>query len=702
MWIPYPRHQDPEDLDAFIGHNCPLHVIRSDIVVVGLHPAAARSIRGMDHVLDDVAIRVENRPLYIVHHSNEISKRPIIEHVRGRPINGVDSSSTLEEIRHQDIAQVVRRPGAELPSHSGHHYQGPNGEHYRAFLRPGFAARSTEELDRFSFWIAPLLIGKSRFLVDHSSMIQIAYHLGQYAVELGDRKSVIVQSLRRYDEPLVTLVDRLRMTFGSIQPDSGAVIMSVNSSGRLAKNRLLPAMDRVGFRNPSCIAIASTPNPPVFPVESLTTLEETFERRVSSDCHACKEGSTLIKVQEDSYFLSLAAHVQFSRIRRSDAMPVADVVNRYRGIGAFKIHVTHTTGRHHAFYVDLIPMLESVSFKDRLNQCLRQLEDRPIDLIIHPDHNSAERLAHMVADQLGIVDIVRSDEDLQNLCADDESKILNAQNVCLVDDAVVTGARLFGYRSRLNEFCRDHSRVECELYCVVGVLRPANARAVQGIGDVVGDSATDKRFFSVEKLFLPCWDMTECPWCKELEILENASQGTRMTSVVEERIEVLQGGAGITEDLFVPWKGSSAYDRARYWRLGANSIFGEVQGADLAISVASTIQSLRSSHLKSNNLWSETKLDEVFQSPIAKVLDPEYYIGRRFFEPVLVASIFRALRPHDVSPPSRDDLLSRQFEVLLKNSMYKHLHGEFALAIARKHLPIAFRSLLPQCYQSWL
>ena len=702
MWIPYPRHQDPEELDSFIGHYCPLHVIRSDIVVIGLHPSAAQSIRELDHILDDVAIRVENRPLYIVRHSNEISKRPMIEHVRGKPISGVDSASALEVIRHQDIAQVVRRPGTELPSHSGHHYQGPNGEHYRAFLRPGFASRSTEELDRFSFWIAPLLIGKSRFLVDHSSMIQIAYHLGEYAVEFGENKSVIVQSLRRYDESLDTLVDRLRMTFGSIQADSGAVILSVNSSGRLAKNRLLPAMDRVGFCEPSCIAIASTPNPPVFPVESLTKLEWTFERRVPSDCDACKEGSTLIKIQEDSYFLSLAAHVQFSRIKRSDATPVADVVNRYRGIGAFRVHVTHSTGRHHAFYVDLAPMLESDSFKHRLSQCLRQLQDRPIDLIIHPDHDTAERLAHMVADQLGIGNIVKSDEDLRNLSADDESKILGAGNVCLVDDAVVTGARLFGYRSRLNEFCRNHRHLEYQLYCVVGVSRPVSGRAAQGIGDVVGDSATDKRFFSVEQLFLPCWDITDCPWCKEFEILENASQRVRMAGVVEERIKVLDGDAGITEDLFVPWNGSSAYGRARYWRLGANSIFGEVQGADLAISVASTIQSLRSSRLRSNNSWSESKLDEVFQSPIAKVLDPEFYIGRRFFEPVLVASIFRALRPHDILPPSRDDLLLRKFEMLFKNSTYKHLHGEFALAIARKQLPIGFRSLLPRCYQSWL
>ena len=100
--------------------------------------------------------------------------------------------------------------------------------------------------------------------------------------------------------------------------------------------------------------------------------------------------------------------------------------------------------------------------------------------------------------------------------------------------------------------------------------------------------------------------------------------------------------------------------------------------------------------------WSETKLDEVFQSPIAKVLDPEFYIGRRFYEPVLVASIFRSLRPHDVMPPSQAELLMTQVKMLLKNRSNRHLYGELALAMARGHLPITFRDLLPECYRRWL
>ena len=702
MWLPYSRHHDPENLDSFIGRKCPTHVIRSDVVIIGLHPATARYIKTSNDILDDVATRVEGRPLYLVYHSDDASKKPVIEHVRGREIAGINSESALNLICHQDIAQVVRRPGTELPKHLGYHYQGPNGEHYRAFLRPGFAARSTEELDRISFWLAPLLLRKNRFLVDHSSMMLIAYHIGQYSADLGDQKSVIVQCLRSYDESLDALVDRLRSTFGRIQADSGAVIVSVNSSGRLVKDRLLPAMADLGFLDPRCIAIASTPGPAIFPVDSLTTLEPIFERSSSSNCEACKAGSTLIQIHEDSYFLSLAAHVRFSRVTRSDAKPPADFVNRYRGLGAFRVHATHSTGRHHAFYIDLLPMLKSDQFKRRLAQCLCQLKTKSIELIIHPDHDSAEQLAHMVAERLGINCIIKSDDSLQDLGADDRSRILSARTVCLVDDAIVTGARLFGYRGRLNEFRRNHHRSECELYCLVGVSRPTNAKAEQGVREVFDRSPADVRLFSVERLFLPCWNQTECPWCKELEIMESSSQDIRLPRLVRERVEVLDRSEGITDDLFVPWEGSDVRKRARYWRLGSNSIFGEVQGADLAISVAATIQSLRSSRRESDGSWSETKLDEVFQSPIAKVLDPEFYIGRRFYEPVLVASIFRSLRPHDVMPPSRAGLLMNQVKLLLHNRSNRHLYGELALAMARRHLPITFRDLLPECYRSWL
>lgn len=148
MWVPFPRSIDPDEMDAFIENSCPSFVLRSEVAIIGLHSNSASAVLRRPDVLDDLAERAENAPLLIVYH---INGRPAIKHVRGPRVAGMESYSTLKKIRDRDIAAVIRRPGAELPKHPNIHYRGPNGDHYRAFLRPGLGVRSIEELDRISF-----------------------------------------------------------------------------------------------------------------------------------------------------------------------------------------------------------------------------------------------------------------------------------------------------------------------------------------------------------------------------------------------------------------------------------------------------------------------------------------------------------------------------------------------------------------------
>ena len=337
MWVPFPRSIDPTQLDFFVA-NAPSFVLRSDVAIIGLHPCSAKKVLETPHILDDVERRIEGAPLLVVHHEEGT---PVLRQVRGERVEGLEVASALERIREQDVAAVVRRPGSELPKHPGIHYQGPNGDHYEAFLRPGFAARSIEELDRLAFWLAPMLLGRNSFLVDHWSMISIAYHIGRYSTELGDPGAVRVESLRAYDEDRDVLVRRLKGTFGKIEPTTGAVLVSVNSSGRLVRDVLLPAMVEIGFNNPVGIALARTPSPPEHELPSLTMLNHDFARQKHKECQVCARGnSTLIPIQHDSYLLNLAAYIQKTAITREAAQVSTEVVNRYRGIGAFWVHRT--------------------------------------------------------------------------------------------------------------------------------------------------------------------------------------------------------------------------------------------------------------------------------------------------------------------------------------------------------------------------
>ena len=708
MWVPFPRFIDPTQLDFFIAH-APPFVLRSDAVIVGLHPESAAKVLGVDYILDDVARRIEGSPLLVVHHNDG---KPVVEHVRGRKVEGLDSPSTLERIREQDIAEVVRRPGAELPKHSGIHYEGPNGDHYEAFLRPGFAARSIEELDRLAFWLAPMLPKKKSYLVDHSSMISLAYHIGRYSIDLGGSGEIRVESLRAYDEDRDVLARRLKGAFGAVEPDAGAVLVSVNSSGRLVRDVLLPAMADAGFIEPTGVALAGTPNPPEHALPALTILNDDFKRYSSEDCPSCAQNNTtLIPIRHDSYLLDLAAYVQTVAITRAVARPSTEVIERYRGLGAFCVHKTHADNRHHAYFVDLLPILDSKEFRQRLTEAVRPWQGIGIDLIVHPGHEAAAELASLAAKELGVAHVMASDERrLRQLPAAEMKVLTDARRVCFVDDVVISGARLFGYRTSFDAVRRECGATEYTLYGLVGIARTASEKALMGISDVLHHSAVDPRFLSVERLYLPAWDESQCRWCAELRALDGIPDEVKDRPLIRDRLRALRDPDGLGENLFLPWTGGPRKRRAsvvtqaeeepknRYWELGPNSIFGELQGADLAVSVAAVLQRMRGKRRQVDGTWRESDLDEEFHTPIAKILDPELFVAARYHEPVLLASILRASKRHDIRPPGDASALQERIDILASDEGSKDLHGELMLAALLDQLPRASHDTIREAH----
>ena len=196
MWLPLPRDLDPTQLEPLVASTAPA-VLRSDAVVLGLHAALTDKGSTTHNALCDAAQRTGDTPFLVVHMTNG---EAAISHFGGDRVDGLESTATLESIRKLDVADVVRRPGGELPKHPSFHYEGPNGAHYEAFLRPGFGARSIEELDRLAFWLAPMLRGRTSLLVDHWTMIGVAYHVGRYLEQLGEAGGTRVASIRTYDE----------------------------------------------------------------------------------------------------------------------------------------------------------------------------------------------------------------------------------------------------------------------------------------------------------------------------------------------------------------------------------------------------------------------------------------------------------------------------------------------------------------------
>ena len=526
-------------------------------------------------------------------------------------------------------------------------------------------------------------------------MIPIAYHAGGYLAQWGKQRPVKVVSLKAYGEDHDVLARRMEITFGSTEKKTASVLVSVNSSGRLVRDVILPLMKRIGIESPTSVALARTPNSPDFALRALSVLSDDFTRYTPEDCPACAKGrSTAILIQHDSYLLDLAAYTRENAITRRGAELARCIVERYSGIDAFRVHRTHTDGRHHAFFIDLVPMLKQSAFKTRLANTVAVWRGVNVDLILHPEHTAAAQLASMVARELGVADVVSCDDGtLGRIQREKKEMLVRARSICVVDDVVISGARVFGYRTAINAIRRDRGVGNCDLYCLVGVARPTNEKALLGVSDIVHHTKSNPRFLSVECLFLPNWNESECRWCAERERLEKLPPGIRDGAVISERLEKLRDHDGLVRDLFAPWtgkghrQGSGGRQARGFWELGPGSVFGAVQQADLAVSVAASIQRMRGMRKRPNGTWEDSKLDERFQSPVAKILDPRFYLAGRYYEPVIVASILRATRAHDVRSPGDDSSLRSRVEIVASAETSTELHGELMLAAALGQLP---------------
>ena len=289
----------------------------------------------------------------------------------------------------------------------------------------------------------------------------------------------------------------------------------------------------------------------------------------------------------------------------------------------------------------------------------------------------------------------RDQGEVQQLTSEQRDTFLRAHRICLVDDVVISGARVFGYRWAINSTRRDPQAGECDLYCLVGVARAISEKHLMSISDVLHHSPNNPRFLSVESMYLPNWDEANCRWCAELRILNELPRTIKEHPLIKNRVAALSQPSGFVDDLFLPWAGGTMDE---YWKLNPGSVFGHVQGADLAASVAAAIQSMRGER-REDGEWQESYLDEDFCSPLAKILDPIFYVAGRYYEPAIIASILRASKNHDIRAPGRHEAeLSSRVKALVSEEMSKDLHGELMLAAALHQLPRAYDDALPQAH----
>jgi hypothetical protein len=709
LYATLPRNVPQFAADNLLINAAPKWSLINDITVLRVHGNAAAI---SDDVLDDISARIGDSPLYVLSLEGGV---PTLSHAKGPVVLNLSHDEMIQGLRQSDIEALLRRPGVNLPVCDMIHYRGPGGNHYKAFSRPGFALHTTDDFDSLSFWLNPFLISTNRVVVDHWSMVALAYSGLSYANRLGSASDVQVESLTSYDESEFDLTSRFRRAFPVPGDRDVTVILSVNSTGRLAK-RLETVLTSVGHTRPNLVALTQAPSDEdgEVHVEALASLHEGH-RRQPKPCPVCddKGSGTAVPIEPNSYLMRLSALSVKSAISKQFSDPVRDVVERYQSTGTFAVHRTHDDGRHHAYYIDVSQMAGTSEFARRLdaavNDLCQSLPGGPL-VILHPKLPAAQRLASEVAQRLSAVGVpidrlVESDEKGIG-SHPDLNGLTSAATILMVDDVVITGRRLLAYRQQLIA-ARRRAGLDGRvlLYAFVAVARPRTEGALRGARDIVHHTNTAKRFFAVEQLLLPNWSESECSWCRELAFLQGLPVDMRGHSLIEERIQALEQEdqnnllfkwptANVEQAWPTPstphdWATALAAHLDKYsgWELNPESIFGSVQGPDLLTSVAGSVHRLRLTILDGERV--ESRLDERFRSPISKTLDPELYLLGRFYEPVLLAAIMRASRAHDLRPPEGDERLdeglTHQLQYLATS---EQMVGELLVQAALGSIPV--------------
>jgi hypothetical protein len=321
-------------------------------------------------------------------------------------------------------------------------------------------------------------------------------------------------------------------------------------------------------------------------------------------------------------------------------------------------------------HIDVTAMLSVDAFQRGLDKELAGLPSGP-DVVLTPNHPAALALADLIVEKLGVPRVICDDNRIASLDGADRDFLDQAHHILLVDDVVITGDRLRSYRGSLERagFVADHT----SLALLVGLCRTSSLDDRQAIGEM---TSYDGGFRAVEDLLLPDWDDDECPWCDEMRRLGTYGETGSVDQRLIERFELLdQTSAGLTDRLYLPWDGRDDMP------LGEGSFFGDhdLTDAELFVSVAAALQALRND---------EDGLTEYRATPVARVLNPTYWLRGRYYADSIVAAILRATRPHDLRASQIEPRLAKRMMSRALDPESVALRGEFFFSMVRGGLPL--------------
>jgi hypothetical protein len=669
LYVPVPRGISARQLDSQLKKIQSQWLRAGQLIVLRLHPPSAAEMLGDELAIDLLRRRLEGLPVLAAHlgPDRSIQFTPM---VNGSDAPAYDPGQLVDAVRFAELHSWLDRPGVVLPQNSDFYYEGPNGYRYQSFMRVGTAIQSMETLDAVSFWLQPHLEGCPIVVLDAWTINSLALNLSRYASHCGSPCGPIadIECLGSYDEDLAKLQLRLESAYRRLPEGTPALLVSsVVTHGNLHR-RLASLIKEVGFEDIRSLALFGSA---AFQETAFCHPDEGHY--YGEDDPDCPPSG--IPIAPSTYLVEVSIKSKPTKIREEHAEKAWDFFENYGGGDYLTVHREMSTEeRHHMIHVDVKRLMEAPRFSKRLDEELRELAKMSPDVILASTHEAPAALAEEVSLRLG-VDLIKADETmLPHLCESEKQKLREAKDILIVDDAVISGARLLGYRNFLRRCEFVTAERPSRIYLLAGLARVPNGRLIVGIEEMV-----DKRdrFRQVETLVLPDWGKTECPWCWELRQIEKVNHELPQTEKLEKRRQALRDRRGLKESLYMPWMAEGADTLpAPVWDLGPGSVFRAKSEIDLFVAVASAVQGMRGT----------PDLEERQMFPLAYVLDPASWLTGRYYDSVIPAAILRATRPHDIRATDLEPELVKGMAPRFAN--HDDLRGEMLLAMARRQLPI--------------
>jgi|CXWL01.1.fsa_nt_gi glutaredoxin len=429
-------------------------------------------------------------------------------------------------VRQSDLAEVLEQTEGScihIPPNNTH-FKTPSGFHTKTFLRLADAIHSYNALDRISFWLQSHMINVQAVLVDNWSLSPIILQ-----TQILLKKEIFFDCLSKHiDNDIEEAKKLIQKLVNRVTPGSTIlIIVSVNASGSFS-NKLLNLCRHFypdySFR---IISIYQLPNINSSNDSALCQIKNksiTFFNE--SDCPYCKKGEVTHLIDSKYYYPKLdnesKINLKSKYIEAKNNNLIRESLDKLGSVeGVFCVHRDDPndgiTPRHHAYYVDVCPLIRCDNFVNELSVVMDNIVQSHIpapDIVISPPHDAGKNLSNLICDHFGCNVIFTHNMNLEEK---DKEVIKNASHICIIDDVLITGTRLNTFNRALREEIKPTFLKKVSY--LIAVSRTESKKHYDSIRDaLVSKHDWSAELYPVYQVYLPAWNEDDCPWCKELEI----------------------------------------------------------------------------------------------------------------------------------------------------------------------------------------